>query len=624
MNSASDRKSIFLGIIFGVFLIYLIRLFYIQVIDNSYELKATQNAIRKKIIYPSRGLIYDRKGKLIVMNAPIYDLMVIPRQIAKDFDSSEFCHLVALDIEELREKLQKAKNYSPYLPSTLVSQVSPEDFAKIGERMHEFSGFYAESRTVRTYPYANAAHVLGYIGEVNQNIIDKSNKYYEMGDYIGISGIEKQYEESLRGRRGARYVYVDVHNREVGRFKDGAFDSSAVSGENLYSSLDIELQKLGEELMQGKKGSIVAIEPNTGEVLAYVSSPTYNPNELVGQKRAKTYNKLLKDPTKPLFNRPIQAQYPPGSIFKLGMSVLAQHDQVINMNTAFTCNAGFQVGNIRVRCNNNENHGVPSLNHAIVESCNSYFCQVFKAYINNPVWGNNHTALSHWHDALLSFGLGQKTGIDLPNERKGLVPTAEYYDKIYGFKRWKWTTIISLAIGQGELGTTPIQMANYISAIANRGYYYQPHLTKGIGKSKVIDPKYKTKHKVKADSIYFENIMNSMEDVVVHGTARSAFLANITILGKTGTAQNPHGKAHSVFVCFAPKHNPKIAIAAYVENAGYGSTYAAPMASMMIEKYLTDSITHMDRAKWIMEKNLIDPNIEKVNLITKPTEKPKN
>ncbi len=587
----------------AVFLIYLLRLFYLQVIDESYATLAERNAIRKMTVYPDRGLIYDRKGKLLVVNKQIFEIKVVPRLMNEAMDTLSFCELLKLSKLEFIDKIKKAKSYSPYLPSTFLSQVSIDEFARIQERLFEFTGFYGESRTVRDYPSPIAGHVLGYIGEVNEKHIEKSNRYYQMGDYIGMAGLEKFYEPWLRGVKGVKYQYVDVYNRVQGSFKNGEIDSSAVTGEDLHLSLDRDLQQYAEQLMINKRGSVVAIEPSTGQILTFVSSPTYNPNDMVGSKRSKTFSKLYRDPTKPLFNRPLMASYPPGSIFKLAMAIVGQKRGILNPSTTFFCGSGFNIGSLRVNCNNGENHGVPDLHHAISESCNAYFCHTFKNYMLNRQLGNNYETYRIWREDIMSFGLGKKLDIDMPNELKGLVPTNEFFDKRYGKRRWKWTNMISMAIGQGELGVTPIQMANYISVFANRGYYYTPHLIQYLGKKKEVPKRFLVKHEV-ADRKYFENVLNAMQAVVEHGTARSAFIPKIPILGKTGTSQNPHGKAHSIFVCFAPRENPKIALAVYVENAGYGSLYAAPIASLLVEKYMTDTI----KRPWV-EQRLLEANL---------------
>jgi penicillin-binding protein 2 len=599
------RQKTIIVIMMVIFSIFLMRLFYIQVVDDTYKTQATKNAIRRTIVYPPRGIIYDRKGEYLVVNKIVFDIKVIPRQLPKDLDTLGLCDLLDITKEEFINRITKAKIYSPYLPSNLVSQMSVNDFAKLQERLYDFPGLYPESRTVRDYPMPIAGHVLGYIGEVNDRMIEKYGGYYQKGDYIGIAGIEKAYEDQLRGTKGVKYQFVDVHNRVQGSLKKGELDSPAVTGEDLHLTIDRKLQAYAETLMVNKRGSVVAIEPSSGEILAFVSSPTYNPNDLVGQKRAKTYAKLSVDPLKPLFNRPLMAKYPPGSIFKLGSAIIAQKDGVIGPQTHFICGSGFNIGNLRVNCNNGENHGVPDLNYAITESCNSYFCQVFKAYMTQSRYKRSTDAYAVWHDEVLKFGLGEKLGVDLPNEIKGLVPPNRYYDKRYGKNHWKWTNVISLSIGQGELGVTPIQMANYISIFANRGYYFTPHLIKYYGKNKLIPKRFVEKHQVAA-SIYFDNIMDAMQNVVEHGTAVSAKIPGITVLGKTGTSQNPHGKPHSIFVCFAPRENPKIAIAVYVENAGYGSLYAAPIASLMIEKYLTDTIKRPYVQQRLLQANLLN------------------
>ncbi|UKJ08679.1 penicillin-binding protein 2 [Solitalea lacus] len=588
MNSFFQRKFIIQSIILTAVFLLIARLFYIQIIDDRYLDFANNNVLRRLVVYPPRGVIYDRNNTILVQNEPVYDLMVVPKSI-KQFDTLLLCQLIEVEKEKFIGKLKKAREFSPVKASLLEKQLSSETYARLQEHLFQFPGFFVQNRTLRKYPEPIAAHVLGYIGEVNDRIIELSKGDYRQGDYIGISGIERSYEQLLRGQRGIKRVMVDVFNREQGSFDEGKYDTAAVPGDRMITSLDAKLQKYGEDLMKNKLGSIVAIEPSTGEILAFVSAPNYDPNLLVGRVRGNNYMKLLKDPLKPLFIRPIQAQYPPGSTFKAIQALIGQQMGLITPEQRFPCGGGYRAGGHFVKCEHN--HSPQNMVESIQNSCNAYYCWAFKTMIDNHPGMTSEDAYTAWRDAIAKFGIGTKLEIDLPNELKGLLPTHKYYDKIYGANHWKSSTVISLAIGQGELGITPLQMANVMAAIANRGYYYRPHLVKAIGDKKHIRPEFSEKNYVGIDQRYFPPVIDGMERVILAGTATNARIADISICGKTGTAQNPHGKNHSVFMGFAPKDNPKIAIAVMVENAGYGATWAAPIASLMIEKYVRDSIT---------------------------------
>jgi penicillin-binding protein 2 len=605
MNVSSGRRTVIFLIFLSVGIIYLIRLFYLQVLDQSYSTSATNNVMRLITDYPSRGLIYDRKGRLLVYNEPVYDLMITPRQ-AKNLDTLELCRLIGISPEEYVEKFNKAKAYSPYKASLFEKQLSVETYATLQEKLYKFPGFYVEARTLRKYPSPIAAHLFGYIGEVDTSITRK-DPYYKDGDYIGKSGIEKSYEEQLRGRRGVRRVMVDVFNREKGSFQNGRYDTASIAGENLTLSLDGELQLLGEQLLQNKVGSIVAIEPSTGEILCMVSSPSYDPNLLVGRARTKNYVNLLRDPYKPLFNRSQMATYPPGSTFKLVMALLAQQEHTLFPETRYPCHGGYPPGGGKPKC-----HPHPSpldLRASITHSCNSYYSYVFRSVIDNDKYKNTETAFAAWREGIAKFGIGVRLDADLPNVLKGSVPSIAYYDKYFGKGQWRSSTIISLGIGQGELGITPLQNANIIAGIANRGYYYTPHVVKAIGETKYLPKEFRVKRSLGIDRKYFEVVVDGMEDVVEVGTAASTRLKNISVCGKTGTAQNPHGKDHSMYVAFAPKINPKIAIAVSVENSGFGSQWAAPIASLIIEQYLTDTITRPEMEKR-MKEGVILPEVK--------------
>ncbi|POY38502.1 penicillin-binding protein 2 [Solitalea longa] len=588
MNSFFQRKFIIQAIFISAIFLLVARLFYIQIIDDRYLDFANNNVLRRLVVYPPRGVIYDRKNVLLVQNEPVYDLMAVPKSI-KPFDTALFCQLIEVEEDKFVEKLQKVREYSRVKASLIEKQLSAETYARLQEHLFQFPGFFVQNRTLRKYPSPIAAHVLGYIGEVNDKLIELSKGDYRQGDYIGISGIERSYEKLLRGQRGIKRVMVDVFNREQGSFDEGKFDTAAVPGDKMITSLDAKLQQYGEALMQNKVGSIVAIEPSTGEILAFVSAPNYDPNLLVGRIRGNNYMKLLKDPLKPLFIRPIQAQYPPGSVFKPIQALIGQQMGLITPDQRFPCGGGYRIGSRLVKCEHN--HSPQNMVESIQNSCNAYYCWAFKTMIDNHPGMTVDQAYTAWRDAIEKFGIGVKLDIDLPNELKGLLPTHKYYDKIYGANHWKSSTVISLSIGQGELGITPLQMANVMAGIANRGYFYRPHLVKAIGSNKLIRPEYAKKNSLGIDSKYFPPVIDGMERVILAGTATYARIPDIPICGKTGTAQNPHGKNHSVFMGFAPKDNPKIAIAVFVENAGYGATWAAPIASLMIEKYIRDSIT---------------------------------
>ncbi len=596
-TSHSTQRLILVITIALVAIVYIGRLFYLQVIEDKYKLSADENVLRRIIDYPSRGLVYDRNGKLLVFNQTVYDLMITPREV-KEMDTVEFCSIIKISIEDFRKKFQKAKNYSPYRSSIFEKQISAETYGTLQEKLFKYKGFSVQPRTIRKYPYNTAAHLLGYLGEVDENVTAKNN-YYQMGDYIGISGIEQSYEKELRGRRGTRYMMVDNFNREKGRFKEGKYDTLAISGENLKLSLDAELQEYAELLFQNKRGSAVAIDPSTGEILAMVNSPTYNPNLMVGRERSRNYGRLLKDEDKPLFNRAMMAYYPPGSTFKIINSLIGLQEKVITPETYFSCAGGYRVGNIFVHCHP---HSSPlDLRTAVAVSCNTYYCQTFRGVIDNRKYNRTEDAFDIWRNYVLSFGIGKKIDVDMPHELRGNVPTVDYYNRFFGKGRWKSSTIISLAIGQGELGITPLQMANAACIVANKGYYYVPHIVKEIGYKHYLPDHFKKKNYTLVDSKYFDAIQDGMEWVFERGTARGSRVDSLVMCGKTGTAQNPHGKNHSVFFCFAPRENPKIAVAVLVENAGQGAHFAAPIASLMVQKYLLKAIKRPD-----LEKRMLD------------------
>ncbi len=606
MDSYAVRKNIIGLVIIVIAIIYIGKLFSIQVLDTSYQLSASNNVLRRITQYPARGLIYDRNGKLMVHNQAAYDIMVTPGRL-EPFDTSEFCNILNISEKYLKHKLDSAKNYSEYKPSAVLNLVSSETYAKFQEKLYKFPGFFVQPRTVRKYRCPLAAHTMGYVGEASQALVD-TNNYYKPGDYVGISGIEKAYEKELRGIKGAKLYMVDVHNRIKGPYREGRYDKNAVAGKDLTTTIDAELQRYGEKLMKNKIGSIVAIEPSTGEVLSLVSTPDYNPELLVGRKRRRNYPELKSDTLKPLFNRALMAKYPPGSTFKVLTASIALQEDVVYTGTEFSCYGGFYYGSFHVGCHS---HKSPvDLIESIQVSCNAYHCNTFLRIFNNKKYETPADAMDQWEKYVKSFGFGQKLNIDLPNELPGLVPSTEYYDKIYQEGRWKPLNIISLAIGQGELGMTPLQMANMTSAIANRGHYYTPHVIKSIEGNQTIAERFKKPHQTMVDSSNLEIVIEGM-DLAVNGpagsgsTARTAAIDGITLCGKTGTAQNPHGEDHSIFIAFAPKENPKIALSVYVENGGYGSRWAAPIAKLMTEKYLNDSISVKWWENYVLDANLI-------------------
>ncbi|WP_367327447.1 penicillin-binding protein 2 [Lentimicrobium sp.] len=586
-KSLASRKQTVIAIFVATGIIFLGRLFYLQIIDDSYELSANNNVLRYVTQYPARGLIYDRNGKLLVYNEAVYDLMVLPRQV-KDIDTLEFCRLLDITPEGFVQRMKKAKDYSRFKPSLFEKQISKETYGYLEEKMYRFPGFFVQPRTLRKYPDPMGAHLLGYVGEVNQSIIDK-DPYYKSGDYIGISGIEKSYEENLRGKKGIKIRMVDVHNREVGSFQNGLYDTLAVMGNDLYLTIDAELQQYGEQLMQGKMGSVVAIEPSSGEILAFLSSPTYDPNLLVGRVRGKNFSELSKDPVKPLLNRAMMGQYPPGSTFKMVNDLVGLQEGVLDTHTHYTCQGP---GSSPIRCTHN--HQSPlDVYVAIQQSCNPFHWQVYRSILNNPRRKNVKENYTAWRNHVMSMGFGHKLGTDMQFELSGNVPPAEKFDAIYGKGRWNAMTVRSLSIGQGEILVTPLQLANSAAVMANRGHYIVPHVVKSIGTDKSVKDKFK-KVTSTIEPAYFEIAVEGMRQVATMGTAKWYQIEDITMCGKTGTAENPHGEDHSLFMAFAPADNPVIAIAVIVENSGFGSTWALPIASLMIEKYIKREVSRKE------------------------------
>jgi len=601
------RKTILPGlIIFGTIAI-LVRLFYLQIIDESYKLKSENNAIKVVYEYPERGYIYDRNGKLLVANQPSYDIMVVPREI-KNLDTLEFCKLLSITREEFNSKLKKATIYSPRLPSVFLAQLNKKEYAAFQEKIRKFEGFYIQKRSLRDYQVNVAANVFGFITQVNQNIIEK-NPYYRPGDLIGKQGVEEYYEDILRGQKGVKRIQRDKFNRDIGPYKEGVYDTISKQGDDITLSLDIELQKYGELLMQNKRGGIVAIEPKTGEILALISAPTYDPALLVGRQRSKNYTMLHNDSiAKPLYDRGLLAEYPPGSPFKILTALIGLQEEAIDEQTTFFCRRGFSYGNRFMKCHDS---GGFSLNNGMYSSCNTYFANTYRKIIEKypkPAYG-----VDAWSNHLKSFGLGNFMGYDLPQGKRGNVPTSKLYDKYYSAGGWRSTTIISNSIGQGEVLMTPIQLCNVMCAVANQGYYYTPHIIKKI-KNREIDSKFTTKHQTTIDQQYFPPVINGLFDVYNKGTASRLQVQGLEICGKTGTAENftkINGKRvqltdHSIFVAFAPKDNPKIAIAVFVENGYWGARIAGPITSLMIEKYIKGKISRTD-----LEKRMLESSLEK-------------
>lgn len=602
MNQFTDRRYVFAAAIILVALVFIVRLFQIQVVDKSFEQYALSNAQSARVIYPARGLIYDRTGKIMVYNKAAYDIMVTPR-LLEPFDTTEICQILEITREDARDRLRAARAYSSRVPSVFMKQVSYEYAALFQEKLFQFPGFYVQTRTLREYTRPIASHALGYVGEVDQAILD-NDPYYQLGDYIGVSGIEKAYEPYLRGEKGKNVFLKDVHNQTIESYQDGRLDLQVEVGKNLTSTLDMELQEYGEKLMAPYEGSVVALEPSTGEVLAMVSTPSYTPDLLVGRSLSSAFGQLVADTLNPLFNRALMAQYPPGSTFKTIMALIGLQEKVITVNTRQHCYYGFYVGNIHTGCHL---HDSPlNLIESIQNSCNTYFINVLKNVLQDVKFPNTAATYDNWRDHLLSMGFTRPLGIELTNELKGNIPESSYFNRIYGENHWNYLTVRSLAIGQGELLITPIQMANMTATIANRGYYITPHLVKNIEGEDQIDEVYLERHYTTIDTANYRPVVEGM-DLVVNGapgsgsTARIARIADIRVCGKTGTAENPQGKDHSIFIAFAPKEDPKIAIAVYVENQGFGTTYAAPIASLMIEKYLTREINRSWFENWVLQ-----------------------
>ena len=603
----AERRLFFYFLISISSFFILLKLFGIQVLDDSYKLSADNNVIKALTLYPERGYIYDRNGTLLVTNQRSYDLMVTPRHV-KGMDTLELCNIIAIDKAYFDKQFSRAQKYSRHRASVFVKEIAKKTAAKLQEKLYKYPGFYLQERTMREYPQHSAAHILGYVSQVPDYVLKKKN-YYKKNDNYGMSGVENSYEKELRGTQGVQYLIRDVWNRSKGKFENGKYDSLAVNGKDLELSIDIQLQEYAEQLMLNKKGAIVAIEPATGEILTLVSSPFYDPNLLIGRSRSPNFNRMYKDQDKPLFDRSLLAEYPPGSTFKLLNALVGLQEEVIYSGTRFSCDEGWRFSaKLKVGCHA---HRSPlNLVESITQSCNAYYCNTFRRIVEKyPTAAEGY---DNWRNHILSFGLGNFLNNDLYNGRKGRVPSVEFYNKQYGERRWKAPTVISLAIGQDALVVSPIQMANMCAAIANRGYYYTPHIVRKIAGEFLNDSTYTIPKYTSVDKKHFTTVIDGMERVFTskHGTAKTARLKGIEVCGKTGTAENPHGEDHSIFIAFAPKKSPQIAIAVYVENGGWGSTWAAPIASLMIEKYLTGKVSNTKQEAFILNGNLMTPENE--------------
>ena len=603
----SNRKIFFIVLFAITGIVFISRLFHIQIIDDKYKVSAKNNALRYIYKYPARGLIYDRFGKLMVYNCASFDLVVVPIEI-KNLDTLKFCNLIGISKDEFDKRMKKIINLSGYHKvSVFESDLPNHVYSQFQESSSSYNGFYIQNRTKRAYTLPIAAHTFGYIGEVSPSILEKDD-YYRPGDYIGINGIEKFYEKELRGEKGLNVRVVDVHNSIQGSYKDGKLDKKPIPGKDLFSSLDMELQNYAESLMVNKRGGIVAIEPATGEVLAIVSEPSYDPNLLIGRERSKHYLQLQNDEQNhPLYNRAIMTRYPPGSTFKVVNALAALQEGILNENTLFSCYGGYRISdNHTIDCHA---HTSPlAIRPAIAYSCNSWFCWAFKRFVDNNKFSSSREGYEKWREYVMNLGFGRQLGIDLPNEFGGTVPEAEYYDKLKGSRKWYANSIVSVAIGQGEIGATPLQLANLTAIIANRGYYIVPHVIKAVGNEKNVNKNFKTKYQTGIDKKYFDIIVDGMEMAVTSGTATVAQIDGITVCAKTGTAQDPPRKNHSVFIAFAPKDEPKIAVAVLVENSGFGATYAAPIASLMIEYYINREVKRKDMEYNIRNTVLLNRN----------------
>ncbi|WP_304583013.1 penicillin-binding protein 2 [uncultured Alistipes sp.] len=609
MNGPADslfRMRLLQGVVLLVFALLIGRLAWLQLFDERYEEMAKANVLRHVVLYPPRGEVLDRNGEFLVQSRECYDLMVIAREIDKrGFDTVRLCEVLNIPIERVRRELANAR-MRPRAPRLVASYIAKEDKLRFDEC--NFRGFYTVYRTVRRYPRKVGGNLLGFVSEVTAEYL-KRHPYYQAGDYVGLTGVESAYETVLRGNKGVKIQEIDTHGEIKGSYMDGHYDSLPDPGRSIVSTIDARLQLLGEELMRGKVGAAVAIEPSTGEILMMVSSPTYDPDELVGRQRGNNYMRMLRNKRRPLFNRAVKAKYPPGSTFKVVQGLIGLQEGVLRPSDLHECHMGYQVGRQRMACHA---HSSPlDLRFAVATSCNAYFCYVFRDILDNPKYGGVKEGFDVWKEYVHSFGFGRKLGSDFLDEGHGYVPNLEFYNRRYR-RSWNSLTLLSLSIGQGELGCTPLQLANLAAIVANRGYYYIPHIVRRIEGQDSLDARFYERHYTMVDPKYFEPIVDGMwRGVNVAGTSTDAYLEGWDVCGKTGTAQNPHGKDHSTFLSFAPRNNPRIAISVYVENGGYGAAAALPIASLLEEFYLTDTIRRPELLQRIKNMNIYYPSYDR-------------
>ncbi|MDD4065118.1 MAG: penicillin-binding transpeptidase domain-containing protein [Bacteroidales bacterium] len=603
MENRAREKNIIIAFFVICLLILVGRLVFLQLVNKEYKVTASNNVLRYEIIYPSRGLIYDRNGNILVGNQSAYDIMITPREL-EPFDTTGFCSIFQLSREQMGDMLAQVNSRRRaigYQSVIFLRQVSREQYTRFLERAHRFPGFSVQTRSVRDYPSPVCGNLLGYIIEADGTFLEK-NPDYRPGDYIGRTGLEEYYEPWLKGEKGYSIYLRDVHNQIKSSYEEGDYDKPAVPGKNMVTSIDLPLQAFGEELMKNKVGSVIALDPSSGEVLTLITSTGLSTEYLTNF--GAHYSKVISDPLKPMFNRAIMSSYPPGSVFKLVNGLIGLQEDVVTPSTRYSCNMGYRAGSLTVGC-----HSHPSplnLMQSVMMSCNAYYCYVFRNILDNPEYENTATAMDVWQEYVKSFGFGQKLGIDIPGELPGSIPGSVTYNRIYGTNAWRSLTVISLSIGQGEIGVTPLQLANLAAVMANRGHYYTPHLVREIPEDPGFRPAVE-RHQVMVDSVYFPIIVEGMYQAVhapagSGATARLAAIPGVEMCGKTGTAQNPHGEDHSVFICFAPREDPKIAVAVYIEQGGFGASQAAPVASLLVEKYLTGEI-HPSR-QWLYERTL--------------------
>lgn len=603
-NSITEgRYFIISAIIIVIVIILITQLFNLQILKDEYKDSADGNAFFKKTLYPARGTISDREDRLLVYNQPTYDVVYIPREV-QPFDTLDFCNILGITKEDFRKRIENIKDrrlnrgYSPYTLQTFMTQLTVREYGLLQEKLYKFPGFYVQNRALRQYDYKNAAQILGYMAEVDESRMKEDN-YYARGDYAGRTGVELSYENILRGKKGVEILLRDAHGRIKGKYENGVHDVAPVSGKNIQLSLDIELQAYGEYLMRNKIGAIVIIEPKTGEILCLVTSPTYDPSMLLGRDFQSNYKELEKTPNKPLFNRALQGTYPPGSTFKTAQGLVFLEEGIITPETMFSCAHGYPPGGGRPKCHG---HGSPlALVPAVATSCNSYFCYGLNAMLSNRrKYTSIIDAFEVWKNHMVSMGFGYRLGVDLPSEKRGFIPNSQYYSKNFGKENWHAQNVISIAIGQGEILTTPLQVANLGATIANRGYFITPHIVRQIQDS-VLDRQYLERRDPGVKSLYYNSIAQGMANAVTGGTCRGInLLPEIAVGGKTGTAENPHGRDHSWFMGFAPVENPEMAIAVLVENGGFGATFAVPIARLMVQKYLKGEIPASE--KWLEDR----------------------